>query len=120
MLGGISICLRKCDPSTCMIIHIPFLQMFQLYWRSVLICLVNVTLTTKTTLYTLQAAPQSVLICLVNVTLTAKSTLHTSQFASSTVAIYYNAVGLEKIYQTEKHTEKHAENKQRFQLLTPP
>ena len=46
---------------------------------------------------TLQLQLQSVLICLVNVTLTTKSSLHISQFVSHMVAIYYTAVGLEKM-----------------------
>jgi len=45
----------------------------------------------------LQIQSQSVLICLVNVTLTAKSALITSQFASHTVAIYHTIVGLETL-----------------------
>ena len=46
---------------------------------------------------TLQLQLQSVLICLVNVTLTAISALHTYQFSKYMVAIYYTAVGLEKM-----------------------
>ena len=72
MLGGISICLRKHDPSACMMIHILLVQMLQLQLRSVLICLVNVTLT-------------------------AKSTLHISQFVRRMADIYYTAGGLEKM-----------------------
>ena len=46
---------------------------------------------------TLQLQLQSVLICLVNVTLTTKFALHISQFARHMAAIYYTAVGLEKM-----------------------
>ena len=70
MLGGISICLRKHELSACMMIHILLVQ-------------------------TLQLQSRSELICLVNVTLTAKSVLHTLQFARRTaVAIYCTALGL--------------------------
>ena len=58
MLGGISICHRKRDPSACMIIHILFLQMSQLHSRSVLMCLVNLTLTTKSASHTSQFVRQ--------------------------------------------------------------
>ena len=44
----------------------------------------------------LQLQSQSVLICLVNVTLTTKSVLHKLQFASHAAAIYYTEVGSEK------------------------
>ena len=48
--------------------------------------------------HTLQLQLSSVLICLVSETFTAKSTLHTSQFVRRTVAaVYYTAVGLEKM-----------------------
>ena len=47
--------------------------------------------------HTLQLQLQSVFICLVNVTLTAKSTLQISQFVRHTADIYYTAVGLEKM-----------------------
>ena len=72
MLGGISIYLRKRDPSACMMIHILLVQRIQVQL-------------------------QYVLICLVNITLTAKSALHTSQFVRRIADIYYTAVGLEKI-----------------------
>ena len=77
--------------------------------RSVLICLVNITLKAKSALhilqfarctvvaiyYTVEALPiqlRSVLICLVNITLTAKSALNTSQFTRPMVHIYYTEV----------------------------
>ena len=50
----ISICLRKRDPSACMIIHILFIQTSQLHSRSVLICLLSITLTTKSASHTSQ------------------------------------------------------------------
>ena len=80
MLGGIIICLRKRDPSAYMIIHILFVQMLQLHSQSVLICIVNITLTTK-------------------------YALHTLQFARGTADIYYTTVGLEKS-NVEQRTEK--------------
>ena len=83
MLGGINICLRKRDPSACMIIHILFVQTSQLH-------------------------SQSVLICLVNVTITAKSALYTSQFKRHTSDVYYTAVGLEKC--NGEHTETRETN----------
>ena len=47
---------------------------------------------------TLQLQLQSVLICLVNVTLTAKTSLHTLLFARRmAAAVYYTVVGLQKI-----------------------
>ena len=55
---------------------------------------------------TLQLHLQYVLICLVNVTLTAKTSLHTSQFARPmAVAVYYTVVGLEKIWQRTENRE---------------
>ena len=61
------------DPSDFMMIHIPLVHMLQLQL-------------------------QSVLICLVNVTLTVKSALHISQFARRTaLAIYHTAVGLKRM-----------------------
>ena len=81
MLGGISICLRKQDPSAYMMIHILLVQ-------------------------TLQLQLQSILICLVNVTLTAKTSLHISQFSRRmVVAVYYTVVGLEKIWQRTENRE---------------
>ena len=77
MLGGLSICLRKRDPSAHMMIHILFVV-------------------------TLQLQSQSTLICLVNVTLTTKSTQHTSQFARHTTTMYYIAVELEILEQTQE------------------
>ena len=42
-------------------------------------------------------------MCLVNITLTAKSALHISQFARYMApAIYYTAVGLEKMWRTDR------------------
>ena len=69
-----SICLRKHNPSACMMIHI-------------------------FSVHTLQLQSQSFLICFVNITLTAKSTLHTSQFARfmAPAAIYHTVIGLEKV-----------------------
>ena len=55
-LGGICICLNKHDPSACMIIHIFFVKMSQLHSRSVLICLLNLTLNAKSTSHTSQFA----------------------------------------------------------------
>ena len=67
---------------------------------------------------TLQLHLQYVLICLVNVTLTAKTSLHTSQFVRPmAVAIYYTVVGLEKIWRrTENRQTDNREQKQRKQL----
>ena len=70
---GISICLRKHDPSACKMIHIILVQMLQLQ-------------------------SQSILICIVNITLIAKSALHVSHFVRWTMAaLYYIAVGIEKM-----------------------
>ena len=55
---------------------------------------------------TLRLQLQSILICLVNVTLTAKSALHTSQFMSRTAAIYHTALGLEKMLQRTDRQRK--------------
>ena len=54
MLGRISICHRKCDPSDCMMIHILLVHTLQLQLQSVLICLINVTLTAKSAVHTSQ------------------------------------------------------------------
>ena len=59
-----------------------------------------------------------VFLCLVNVTLTAKSAIYTLQLTSCAGAIYYIAVGLEKIYQTEKR-EQTENREQRNQLQRP-
>ena len=69
MFGGISICLRKRDPSACMMIHILLVHMLQLQSRSILICLVNVTLKVHLTYIAVR----------------------------STAALYHTAVGLVKI-----------------------
>ena len=68
MLGRISICLRKHDPSAFIIIYILFVQTLQLHWQSVLYVL-----------------------------LTAKFESHTLHFERETADIYYTAVGLEKM-----------------------
>ena len=62
---------------------------------------------------TLQLQLQSVLICLVNVTLTAKTSLHTSQFERPmAAAVYHTVVGLEKIWQrTENRQTENREQK---------
>ena len=73
MLGGKSICFRKRDPSACMMIYILLVQ-------------------------TLQLQLQSILIYLLNITLTAKSVLHISQFVRCMVAaLYHIAVELKKM-----------------------
>ena len=57
---------------------------------------------------TLQLQLQSVLICLVNVTLTAKTSLHTLQFARHmAAAVYYTVLGLEKIWQITENRQTH-------------
>ena len=106
MLGGISICLRKHDPSAGMMIYIFIEHMLQLQPQSIIICPINVTLTAKSEVHILQfprimngplkPAP-AVLICLVNITLIAKAALHVSHFARRmAAALYHNAVELEK------------------------
>ena len=52
MLGRISIFVRKRNPLACMIIHNLLVHTLQLQSGCVLICLINITLTTKSAIYT--------------------------------------------------------------------
>ena len=56
ILEGINICLTIHDPSAYIIFYILYVEILQLHLQSVLICLVNVTLTTKSALHTSQFA----------------------------------------------------------------
>ena len=93
MLGRISICLRKRVPLASVMNLILLVQMLQLQ-------------------------SQSVLICLVDVTLTANSILNILQFARRTApAIYYTAVGLEKC-NTKRTDREPTENRQTEKAIT--